>query len=125
MTPAELQRPETSRGRQGRTCSARLKETKSPSPSEESLAEDESSRRDSRSTARSGRQRETCDFENRSPSEAEEGEEVLKVDQEVAEERECLKEAKERRLRLLREELRREEEEEERELKEEAEERRR
>lgn len=126
-TPAELQRPETSRGRQSRTCSARLKEAKSPSPSQESLAEDESSRRD----CRSGRQRETCDLENRSLSEAEEAKEAKeakeapKVDQEVAKERERLKEAKQRRLRLLREELRREEEEEERKLKEEAEERRR
>lgn len=124
-TPAELQRPETSRGRQSRTSSARLKEAKSPSPSQESLAEDKSSRRDSRSAAKSGRQRETCSLENRSQSEAEVSEEALEVDLEVAEERERLKEAKERRLRLLREELRREEEEEERKLKEEAEERRR
>lgn len=122
-TPAELQRPETSRGRQSRTSSARLKEAKSPSPGQESLAEDESSRRDSRSGAKSGRQRETCSLENRSQSEAEVGEEALEVD--LAEERERLKEAKERRLRLLREELRQDEEEEERKLKEEAEERRR
>lgn len=68
-------------------------------------------------------------MEERSPSEAEEGEpgeerrEALMADHEVAEERERLKEAKERRLRLLREELRREVEEEERKLREEAEER--
>ncbi|XP_075892120.1 uncharacterized protein cep164 isoform X6 [Nelusetta ayraudi] len=128
-TPAGLQRPETSRGRQGRTCGPRLRETESPSPSRESPAEDESSRRDSQSAARSGRRREECDLEERSPSEAGEGEsgeerrEVLMADREVAEERERLKEAKERRLRLLREELRREEEEEERKLREEAEER--
>lgn len=124
-TPAELQRPETSRGRQGRTCGARLKEAKSPSPSQESLAKDESSRRDSLSAGTSGRQREPCDLENRSSSEAEEGEEALMVDQKATEERKRLKEAKKRRLRLLLEELRREEEEEERKLKEEAEERRR
>lgn len=105
---AGLQRPETSRGRLVRTYNTNLDDAEPPPTTRESSPDGEVSWRKG---AKKNVEEERKEGERRT------------VDREVAAERGHLMREKERRMRLLREDLRREEEEEERRLKEENEER--
>ncbi|XP_049889523.1 centrosomal protein of 164 kDa-like [Epinephelus moara] len=100
-TSLGLQRPETSRGRLVRSSNTQLEDAEPPSKIQESLLDDETSWRISKDR-------------EKEEEEEEEERERRKADREVEEEREHMME-KEKRMRLLQEELRREEEERKRE----------
>ncbi|XP_056138826.1 centrosomal protein of 164 kDa-like [Lampris incognitus] len=139
-----LQRPETSRGRLVRSSNAQLREFESPMLNQEnSLGENPSTDpprttcKDKRGSEETGQEhkeeerrkkmvgveREEEDEREQEWRQEERERESRKAEKEVEEEKECITRDKEKRIRLLREELRREEEEEENKLKEESEER--
>ncbi|CAK6974943.1 centrosomal protein of 164 kDa-like isoform X2 [Scomber scombrus] len=128
-----IQRPETSRGRLVRSSNTQHKDAEPCIENHESSLEEEPSWRTRKDREKKEKKIEVEEEEERKRTEREEwslGErneekerERKKTDREVEEERERLIREKERRMRLLREELRRDEEEEEKQLKEESEKR--
>ncbi|KAM9317885.1 uncharacterized protein cep164 isoform 2-T3 [Pholidichthys leucotaenia] len=109
VLPLELQRPETSRGRQVQTLNTNTGGVERPLKNKEDSLEEQISWK-----THSGVEKDKEEKMERMRK---------KVEQELQEERERLLKEKEKRMCLLQEELRREEEKEERKLKEESEER--
>lgn len=123
-TSLGLQRPETSRGRLGRTSNFKLEDDELHLHNQESPLDDEASWRGWKDKEKKEKEEEEeRKREERSLRERKEERERWRIDQEVEEEREHLMKEKEKRMRLLKEELRKKEEEEERNLKEDSEER--
>ncbi|XP_074497486.1 uncharacterized protein cep164 isoform X4 [Sebastes fasciatus] len=125
-TSPGLQRPETSRGRLVRTSNTQHEDAELPLQNHESPLEEEPSWRIQKGRKKEEEEeeeRKRAEREERSLRERKEVREERKTDRDVEDEREDMMKEKEKRMRLLQEELRREEEEEERKLKEESEER--
>ncbi|XP_037630813.1 centrosomal protein of 164 kDa-like isoform X2 [Sebastes umbrosus] len=125
-TSPGLQRPETSRGRLVRTSNTQHEDAELPLQNHESPREEEPSWRIQKGRKKEEEEeeeRKRAEREERSLRERKEVREKRKTDRDVEDEREDMMKEKEKRMRLLQEELRREEEEEERKLKEKSEER--